>query len=352
MQENLSPGTVLGALSTVDPNALDVFTYNLIAPAPPAAYPSFTLVGNQVVTNKSLDFEATPTLLIIVQATDDSGAFVRKTLTITVIDTNDVSTDVKIVSVSTGAAIAFVDENIPKGSIVGRLQAVDQVRCFSVMSSCLLLFVSFSSQPGNGIVLVCGLLFSQDCCDSYRFALVDDSKTFTLQPGPSGTTQLVTIGNINFEVLSVLTVQFTVDDDRGPSYSTYYNVVVRDINESPTDITLSMPVTRTITLNVDETATIGTLVGTFSSKDPDTWQSFSYKVLNNGAAPPPFYVDQPVPFGTAQLRTNQTLDYDATPQYSVSFHFSVCVTFRFCCIPRHYQGRARDAVSKLSWVRM
>ena len=178
--------------------------------------------------------------------------------------------------------------------------------------------VSFSSQPGNGIVLVCGLLlFCQDCCDSYRFALVDDSKTFTLQPGPSGTTQLVTIGNINFEVLSVLTVQFTVDDDRGPSYSTYYNVVVRDINESPTDITLSMPLTLTITLNVNETAAIGTLVGTFSSKDPDTWQSFSYKLLNNGAAPPPFYVDQPVAFGPATLRTNTTLDYDAIAQYSV-----------------------------------
>jgi hypothetical protein len=219
-----------------------------------------------------------------------------------------------------------------------------------VLLSLVLMFVAvvfFSSQPGNGIVLVCGLLSSQDCCDLYRFALVDDSKTFTLQPGPSGTTQLVTIGNINFEVLSVLTVQFTVDDDRGPSYSTYYNVVVRDINESPTDITLSMPVTRTITLNVDETATIGTLVGTFSSKDPDTWQSFSYKLLNNGAAPPPFYVDQPVPFGTAQLRTNQTLDYDATPQYSVSCHFSVCVTIPLLLHSKTLSGKSARCRVKL-----
>jgi hypothetical protein len=236
-QENLASGTVLGVLSTVDPNALDVFTYSLITPAPPNAYPSFVLVGNQVVTNKSLDFEATPTLQIIVQATDDTGAFVRKTLTINVIDTNDVSTNVQIVNITTGAAIPFVDENTAKGTVVGRLQAVDQ-----------------------------------DCCDSYRFGLVDDSKTFTLQPGPGGTTQLVTIGNINFEVLSVLTVQFTVDDDRGPSFSTYSNINVRDINEAPTDITLSMPVTRTIILNVDENATINTLVGTFSAKDPDTWQ--------------------------------------------------------------------------------
>ena len=60
---------------------------------------------------------------------------------------------------------------------------------------------------------------TQDCCDTYRFVLVDDSKTFTLQAGPGGTTLLVTIGNINFETMPYVTVQFTVDDDRGPSFS-------------------------------------------------------------------------------------------------------------------------------------
>jgi hypothetical protein len=124
----LASGTPLGVLSAVDPNSLDVFTYSLVTPAPPAPYPPFTLIGNQVVTNRSLDFEATPTLLITVQATDDSGAFVQKTLTITVIDSNDVSTDIRIVNVTTGAVLPFLDENVPKGFVVGRLAAVDQVR--------------------------------------------------------------------------------------------------------------------------------------------------------------------------------------------------------------------------------
>ena len=156
VQENLDPGAVLGALSTVDPNALDVFTYSLITPAPPAAYPSFTLIGNQVVTNKSLDFEATPTLLIIVQATDDSGAFVCKTLTISVLDANDVSTGVRLVNAATGVPIAFVDENIPRSTVVGRVQAVDQVRggasCCSSHS-----FFFTSVKPCFSRAAVCGV---------------------------------------------------------------------------------------------------------------------------------------------------------------------------------------------------
>jgi hypothetical protein len=147
---------------------------------------------------------------------------------------------------------------------------------------------------------------------------VDDSKTFTLQAGPGGTTLLVTIGNINFETIPYVTVQFTVDDDRGPSFSPYVNITMRDINEAPDDITLSMPVTRTITLNVDENATIGTLVGTFAAKDVDVGQAHNFKLLWVGLAPPPFAVDQPIPFGQATLRTNTTLNYDAFPQYTVS----------------------------------
>jgi hypothetical protein len=48
LQENLAPGAAVGVVSAVDPNSLDVFTYQIITPAPPAAYPPFTLVGNQV----------------------------------------------------------------------------------------------------------------------------------------------------------------------------------------------------------------------------------------------------------------------------------------------------------------
>jgi hypothetical protein len=242
------------------------------------------------MTNASINFEATPTLLITVQATDDSGAFVRKVLTITVLDTNDVSTDVRVVNITTGAVVPWVDENVPRGFVVGRLAAVDQVRlvpstltpqhtrtpsnpttlllgrlrapcraavCFGSCSgrtacgaapvrravACrALCFVPCDRLTASGTNAAvdagccCCLraprpsppLRVQDCCDTYRYALVDDSRMFALQAGPGGTMQLVTVGSLNFESQSVFTVLFTVDDDRGPSFSVYANIIVGD----------------------------------------------------------------------------------------------------------------------------
>jgi hypothetical protein len=229
----LGPGAVVGMLSTVDPNSLDVFTYSLVPLPPPASAASFTLSGAQVVTNRSVDFEATPTLLIMVQATDDSGAFVRKTLTITVLDRNDVSTGVRIVNVTTGAVLPFVDENLPRGTVVGRLAAIDQVGYPKGLRTCVRGSIGLAVVGCDPEVVLCAcvvcVLTWQDCCDTYRYAMVDDSKTFALQAGPGGTTQIVTMGNINFEALSLLTVLFTVDDDRGPSFSLYSTISVRDL---------------------------------------------------------------------------------------------------------------------------
>jgi hypothetical protein len=53
---------------------------------------------------------------------------------------------------------------------------------------------------------------------------------------------------------------------------------------------------------------------------PRLHQVHNFRLLFNGQAPPPLYVDQPVPFGTATLRTNATLNYDAIAQYSVGHH--------------------------------
>ena len=163
----------------------------------------------------------------------------------------------------------------------------------------------------------------------YRYAIVDDSKTFTLQAGTGGATLLITTGNVNFESQSVYTVLLTVDDDRGPSYSLYSNIVIRDVNEAPTDIQLSLPLSLSILLNVNEDVPPGTLVGTFSAADPDTWQAHRFRLLPNGNPAPPLSVDQPSANGTAYLRTNHTLDYDAIALYPVrgwcTFHVCAAI---------------------------
>jgi len=74
----------------------------------------------------------------------------------------------------------------------------------------------------------------------------------------------------------------------------------------------------------------------------------NFRLLFNGQAPPPLYVDQPVPFGTATLRTNATLNHDAIAQYSVGHHpagawpfSSVLHPILFPLLPRYYLSLRR-----------
>jgi hypothetical protein len=125
------------------------------------------------------------------------------------------------------------------------------------------------------------------------------------------------MNSIDFESQPLYTMLFTVDDDRGPSFQTYVNLAVRDINEAPFDVYLTLPLTLSTLLVVLETAPLNTLVGTLGCQDPDRGQSFRYSLLRNGP-PPPLYVDQAPAVGSpAYLRTNGTLDYDAIPLYPV-----------------------------------
>ena len=83
--------------------------------------------GAVVVTNATLDFEVFAWYLLTVQTMDDSGASNQKTMNITVVNTNDAPTGVRL-TVAGGALLATIDENIVRGTNISFLQAVDQVR--------------------------------------------------------------------------------------------------------------------------------------------------------------------------------------------------------------------------------
>lgn len=81
--ENEAPGTVVGSLSTVDPDAADTVRFSLLDDAGGA----FALGqdGRSLVAARSLDYEAGPTsYAITVRATDAGGLTTDKVLTITV----------------------------------------------------------------------------------------------------------------------------------------------------------------------------------------------------------------------------------------------------------------------------
>jgi hypothetical protein len=82
--ENQPVGTVVGMLSTTDPDAGNTFTYTLVPGAGDADNGSFAIVGNQVLTLATFDYETKNAYAIRVRTTDQGGLPWEQALTVTV----------------------------------------------------------------------------------------------------------------------------------------------------------------------------------------------------------------------------------------------------------------------------
>jgi hypothetical protein len=89
--ENVSSGTIVGTLSTTDPNAGDTFNYSLVPGVGSTDNARFSIVGNSLRTNGPIDFEMTPTLSIRLRSSDQGGLFFEEPFLINVANLNDAS---------------------------------------------------------------------------------------------------------------------------------------------------------------------------------------------------------------------------------------------------------------------
>jgi hypothetical protein len=140
--------------------------------------------------------------------------------------------------------------------------------------------------------------------DTFTFSLpsgADDNNLFNI----SGTS-LRANGSFDFETQSSYTITVRVTDAGGLTFDKQFVIAVTNVNEAPTDIELSNAV-------VSENAAGWTVVGTFTSTDPDTGSTFSYALVTgdgdsgNGS----FTIDGDV------LRTNAAFDFETQDSYSI-----------------------------------
>ncbi|WP_442506611.1 Calx-beta domain-containing protein [Novipirellula sp. SH528] len=111
---NQPTGTVVGTLSTIDPDSGDTFTYSLVTGAGDTDNASFTLVGDVLKTNEIFDFETQSSYSIRIRATDSFGAFVDKQFAIQVV----------------GSVIKLDTENIATTTLAGGWSPSDSVPGF------------------------------------------------------------------------------------------------------------------------------------------------------------------------------------------------------------------------------
>ncbi|MDB9458149.1 cadherin repeat domain-containing protein, partial [Dolichospermum circinale CS-545/17] len=71
--ENQIIGTVVGNLTTTDPDTGDTFTYSLVTGDGATDNSLFTITNNQLKTNSVFDFEAKNSYSIRVKTTDQGG---------------------------------------------------------------------------------------------------------------------------------------------------------------------------------------------------------------------------------------------------------------------------------------
>jgi LPXTG-site transpeptidase (sortase) family protein len=115
--ENQPINTVVGTLSTTDPDALDTFTYTLVPGAGSTDNASFNILGNSLRTSAVFDYETKNSYSIRVRSTDSGGLFFEQQFTITVTNVNEAPT--------INPQFFSVAENSPNGTIVGTVLATD-----------------------------------------------------------------------------------------------------------------------------------------------------------------------------------------------------------------------------------
>ncbi|MEQ1828608.1 MAG: S8 family serine peptidase, partial [Pirellula sp.] len=116
--ENTPVGTLIGTLSTADPNANDFFNYSLVAGTGSDDNASFRLVGNRLFTNTTIDFETKPVMKVRIRTTDSGALPFERSFDINVTDVNEQGTSITL----SGNTLA---ENVLPGFLVGNLGSDD-----------------------------------------------------------------------------------------------------------------------------------------------------------------------------------------------------------------------------------
>ncbi len=188
--ENLPAATVVGNLGAVDPDAGASHTFALISSGPTSDTAKFAIVGGQLKTAVTFDFEAKSVYNVEIRATDQAGLAFEQTLVVQVANVNEAPT---LPSLSNTSIV----ENLPIGAEVGVLSSTDQ-------------------DVGNNLTYT--LVSGDGATDNARFAIVGNS--------------LRTADLIDFEAGSTLSIRIRVSDGSNPVEKSFV-IQVTDTNDAP-----------------------------------------------------------------------------------------------------------------------
>jgi hypothetical protein len=235
VNENVAPNTVIGTFSSTDPDTGNSFTYSLVAGTGDTDNTAFSIVGNQLQINNSPDFETKNSYSIRVKTTDQGGLGFEKVLTITVNDLNE--TPGNLAPTDLALSATTVNENVAPNTVIGTFSSTD---------------------PDTGNSFIYSLVAGTGDTDNTAFSIVGNQLQINNSP--------------DFETKNSYSIRVKTTDQGGLSFEKTLTIVVNNVNETPTDLALSAT-------TVNENVAPNTVIGTFSSTDPDTGNSFTYSLI-------------------------------------------------------------------------
>jgi regulation of enolase protein 1 (concanavalin A-like superfamily) len=262
--ENAGTNASVGTFSTTDVDAGDTFTYTLVSGTGGTDNTAFNILNGVLRANVGFDFETKSSYGIRVRSTDVGGLFTEKVFTVTVTNVNEMPTDVAL-------SKATIAENAGTNATIGSLSSTDV-----------------------------------DAGDTFTYTLVSgtgsaDNAAFNI----SGST-LRASGSFDFETKSSYSIRVRTTDAAGLFFEKVFAVTVTNVNETPTDVTLS---NAAITENTGTNSTIGTL----GTSDPDVDDTFTYALISGPGS------NDNVSFNILNgvLRANAGFDFETKSSYSI-----------------------------------
>ncbi len=196
VNENASTDTLVGTLSTTDPDSGDTHSYSFVAPNGSGGG-AFKIVGGQILVDNGslLDFESASSVDITVRTTDSGSLSFDQTLTISVNDVNEAPTAVALTP-------SAVDENSPNNTVVGTLSSTDP----DAGSSFTYSFVAPNNDAGGA------------------FKIVSDQ------------IQVANGSLLDFESASSLNVTVRTTDNGSLTFDQALTISINNVNEPPTAV--------------------------------------------------------------------------------------------------------------------
>ncbi|KOR32988.1 hypothetical protein TI05_03815, partial [Achromatium sp. WMS3] len=250
-------GVVIGNLTTTDPDAGDTHTYSVNDLRFEAVDGQLKLKAGQ-----TLDYEDQATVNLVITATDSTGLAVDQNFAIEVNDTNDAP-------IAIGLSNRSIAENA-QGAVIGNIVTTDldadDTHTYSV--------------------------------DDTRFEIVDNPDD---DPDQGPQLKLKDGISLDYETAITTNINVTATDDGGLAKSQLFTIDVYDVNENPTDLTLS-------NITIAENA-VGAVIGNVSITDPNDTATYTYTVDD---------LRFEIVDGQLKLKADQTLDRETEATVNIT----------------------------------